>query len=403
VTPRFALAQIRAAIDARTFRLPGTTLDIHGVTLDANLAPGTTLDALAGVAIGGHGAFLDVNGKTEVRLAVAALPPLAPVQLFYSDDPEYVQPGDDGVLFRGTVGLDTPSRIIFYHVAVGAPRRISLVLRAPTPTRVERVGAAVGPNPFYGYVGQQTTARFLQVDALQEGELIDLAPDVPYEIPYGTLQPNDLIEAIEDLRVVSGGPVTLALVTSAHSGDLSALADAPELPDDSHQRRGVFTLAGITPAELTYTVGANEPDPIELGNAPEANLLPGGRALAGEYGVARRVFLHLANPTTAAQTVYLDVRTLGGGGATFTILFDGEESALTMPCVDDAVQPHLLRAFTLAPGTTETIAGTYMTDGASSYPIAIGLTATPPPPIAPGACGGTAPSPSPSPTASAQS
>jgi hypothetical protein len=46
-----------------------------------------------------------------------------------------------------------------------------------------------------------------------------------------------------------------------------------------------------------------------------------------------------------------------------------------------------VRAFELAPGSTQTIGGTYMTDGASSYPIAFGLSLTPPLAIPPGACG----------------
>jgi hypothetical protein len=404
VTPRFALARIRAAIDALTFRLPGTTLDIHGITLDANLTPGATLDALAGVAIGGHGVALDVNGRTEVHVSVADLPPYAPVQLFYSDDPEYVPASATGVLFRGTIAGDAPARIFLYHVAAGTPRRIALVLETRGgPARVQIGGAAVGPNPEYAYVGQQTSARFLLADALQESVLIDLAPGAPHEIPLGTLQPNDLIEAIENVRVLSGGPVSLGVVTSDMPGDLTAFTAAPELPDDSHGRRGVFSLTGITPVELSYTAGATEPEPVDLGNTPEPNLRPDGRPLAGEYGVVRRVLLHLANPTALPQTVYLAERTLGGGGATFTMLFDGDAAATTIACVNDATQPRLIRAFDLPAGTNETIAGSYMTDGASSYPIAVSLTAMPPIPIQPGACNGApipTPSPSPAPSTS---
>jgi len=118
------------------------------------------------------------------------------------------------------------------------------------------------------------------------------------------------------------------------------------------------------------------------------NLVPDGRALAGDYGVVRDVRLHLANPTAQPQSAYLWERTEGGGGATVTMLFAGENAATTIPCVDDTVQPRLVRAFLLAPGTTQTIAATFVTDGASSYPVALGLSLTPPLAIPPGACNG---------------
>jgi hypothetical protein len=387
VTPRFALAHVRAAIDARTFRQPGTGLDVHGITLAENLAPGSSLDALAGVAIAGRGAFLDVNGKTSVHVGVADLAPLEPVQLFYSDDPEYVGPADDGVLFRATVAPQSPARIFLYHVAAGAPRRVSLVLQTSgTPARVQVVGAAVGPSPQYAYVGQQTTARFLSEHAAQEGVLLDLAPDVPFELPLATLQPGDLIEAIEDLRIVSGGTVVVSVVTNAGATPLATLLTGPELGGDTHDRRGVYPLTAIAPIDLALTVGADEPDPVTVGDDPLENLRAGGRVLAGDYGVARRIALTLANPTDRPTTAYLWERTAGGGGATVTLLFDGDAAPTLVPCVNDPVQPRLVRAFDLAPGTTQTIGGTFMTDGASSYPIELGVTLTPPLPVLPGAC-----------------
>jgi hypothetical protein len=389
VTPAFALARIRAAIDALDARQPGTVLDIHGVTLPANLAPGTVLDALAGVSIAGRGAYADVQGKTAVHLNVADLPPFAAQQLFYSDDPEYVGPSDDGVLFRGTVAPDAPARIFLYHVAAGAPRRFGLVLQTTgTAARVQLSGAVVGPSPQYAYVGQQASARFLVAHALAESILLDVTPGVPLEVPLGTLQPGDLIEAIDDLRVVAGGAVTVAVVSAATDASLTSLAGGPELAGDSHDRRGVYALTDIAPIDLSLAVGGPEPDPVSVGITPLADQEPGGRVLAGDYGITRRFALHLANPTADAQTVYLWERTLGGGGATATLLFDGEDTPTLVPCVSDAVQPRLVRAFPLAPGATNVINGTYMTDGASSYPIEFGLTLTPPLPVPPGACNG---------------
>jgi hypothetical protein len=388
VTPAFVTARIRAAIDALTRRAPGTTLDIHGITLDGNLVPGSSLDAIAGVAIGGHGAYADVNGKTNVSVNVAALPPLEPAQLFYSDDPEYIPADADGVLFRGTMAPDTATRLLLYHVAAGAPRRVSLVLQTTGgPARVQRIGAAVGPSPAFAYVGQQATARFLLAQALQEGSILDLAPDVPLELPLGTLQPGDLIEAIDDFRVLSGGAVTLSVVTLSGTSDVATVLAAAELPDDTHGRRGIYALGSVPPIDLALTVGDPDPEPVHAGTIDEPNLRPDGRALLGDYGLVRRITLHLNNPTDRPQSAFLWERTEGTGGATVTILFDGEDAATTIPCVDDRTQPRLVRAFELAPGSTQTIGGTYMTDGASSYPIAFGLSLTPPLAIPPGACG----------------
>jgi len=383
---------VRAAIDARAARRPGTTLDIHGITLASNLSPGSSLDALAGVTIGGRGAYADVSGRTNVHVSVAALPELAPVQLFYSDDPEYIPADAAGVLFRGTFGPDAPARLVLYHVAAGTPRDITLVFQTTgEPARVQRLGAAVGPSPAYAYVGQQTTARFLLARSLQESTLLDVAPDVPLAIPLGTLQPGDLLEAIDDLHVVTGGPVTVSLVTSAVSdapADLAALLAGPELADDSHGRRGIYPLAGIPPIDLALTVGSPDPEPVRVGTIDLPNERPGGRALGGDYGVVRRVRLDLANPTASPQSVFLWERTEGGGGATVTMLFDGEDAATTIPCVSDATQPRLVRAFALAPGESRTIGATFATDGASSYPVAFGLTTVPPLAIPPGACDG---------------
>ncbi len=397
VTARFALARVRAAIDALAARQPGTLLDVHGITLNANLNPGASLDSLAGVTIGGRGTFADVQGKTNVHIGVATLEPFEPRLLLYSDDPEYIGPTSDGVLLRGTLAANAPARLFLYHVAAAAPRRVSLVLQTTgTAARVQIVGAAVGPSPQFAYVGQQTTARFLVEHALGEGVLLDLTPDVPDEVPLANLQAGDLIEAIEDLRVVTGGPVIVSVVTSAAPAPLATLLGEPELAGDSHQRRGLYSLGDIAPIDLTLSIGEPEPDPVTVGGEGIANLRDGGRALGGDYGVTRRIDLHLANPTAAPQTAYLWERTAGSGGATVTILFDGEPAPTLIPCVNDSVQPRLVRAFSLPAGTSQTILGTYMTDGASSYPIEFGLTLTPPLAVPPGACNG-APSPAASP------
>jgi hypothetical protein len=185
--------------------------------------------------------------------------------------------------------------------------------------------------------------------------------------------------------------VTASLVTSpasAASADLTTLLAAPELADDAHGRRGVYALTDIPPIDLALVVGAADPEPVRVGTIDLPNERAGGRALGGDYGIARRVHLDLTNPTATMQSVFLTERTEGGGGATVTLLFDGEDAATAIPCVNDPTQPRLVRAFALAPGDHRIIDATFMTDGASSYPIALGLTTTPPLAIPAGACDG---------------
>ncbi len=152
----------------------------------------------------------------------------------------------------------------------------------------------------------------------------------------------------------------------------------------------MFALTGIAPIDLTLGAGAPDAQPASIGDAALPNLRTGERPLGGDYGVVRPFALHLANPSATAFTAYLYELTSGSGGATATLAFDGDAAATLVPCVDDASQPHLIRAFTLAAGETRTVTGSFMTDGSASYPIRLGLSATPP--LAAGA-NGCAPAP----------
>ena len=389
VSQAFATARVRGAIDRAIQRRPGTALDVHGITIPATLAPGDTLEAQAGVTLDGHGTYVDVAARTSVHLRVVPEPPLVPTVLFYSDDPEYINAQADGVLFHGTIDVNTPARIFVYHVARDVPRRIALVLGpSAAGAHVQVLGTIGGPSPAYPYVGQQSTARFLATRAAQESTLLTLAPGVPYELPLGVLQPNDLLEALQDIRVLDGGPLDITLVTTAPDAPLPALAQ-PELPDDSHQRRGAYALTDIAPIALAFTAGTPEPQPVSVGATAYPNLRPSGRALAGDYGIVRPVVLTLSNPGAAPQDVFLYELTSGGGGATATFFFNGDTAATLIPCIDDPANPHLVKAFTLAAGETRTVSGSFMTDGASTYPVRFGLTATAPPPVPPGACSST--------------
>lgn len=385
VTAAFVAARVRDAIERATVRQPGTLLDVHGVTIPTMLAPGDQLEAQAGVTLEGRGTYVDVAARTSVHVHVDPEPPLNPAVLFYSDDPEYVGALLAGVLIRGTIDVQTPVRAFVYHVADGGPRRISLVLSTAVASHVQLLGTVGGPSPAFTYVGQQSSARFLAARASGESAIVALAAGVPYEVPLGLQQPGDLLEAIKDVRVLDGGPVDVAVVTMPAGAALPPL-DGPELPGDSHGRRGLFALANVAPIDLSFSSAGPEPAPVSVGDAALPNLRPDGRPLGGDYGIVRRLALHLVNTTPATLNVYLYELTSGSGGATTTLWFSGDAAATLVPCVDDPAQPHLVKAFALAAGERRDVAGAFMTDGAASYPLRFGLSATAPVPVTGDGC-----------------
>lgn len=389
VSAAFVTARLRDALDRALVRQPGTGLDVHGVTIPPSLAPGDKLEAQAGVSIDGRGTYVDVSGRTGIHVHVDPLPAFDPAVLFYSDDPEYVGAQLAGVLIRGTIDAPTPARLFVYHVADAAPRRMWLVLRAAAGAHVQMLGTISGASPAFPYIGQQSTARFLAAHASGESAILSVAAGVPYVIPFGLMQPGDLIEAIEDLRVVDGGPVDFAIATSPAAASLPPL-DGPELPDDSHGRRGVFALAAVAPIDLSFTSGAAEPAPVSVGDGALPNKRAGERPLGGDYGVVRPFALHLANTSPSPLNVYLYELTSGAGGATATLWFTGDTAPTLVPCVDDSAQPHLIRAFALAPNESRLVTGTFMTDGSASYPVRFGLTATAAASAAPNGCAAAA-------------
>lgn len=385
VSAPFVTARIRDALERALVRQPGTLLDVHGLTIPNTLAPGDKLEAQAGVTIEGRGTYVDVAGRTNLHVHDDVVPALAPTTLFYSDDPEYVGAQLAGVLFRGTIDTQTPARLFAYHVADGAPRQLTLALRAAGLTRVRVLGTISGASPAYAYIGQQSSARYLSEHASGESSIVTVQPNTPYLIPFGTMQPRDLIEAILDLHVIDGGPLEVDLVTNPVGAALPPL-DGEELPGDTHGRRGVFTLAGVAPLTLALTSGVPEPTPISVGDGTLPNQRTDGRSLGGDYGVVRPFTLHLANTAAAPLSVYLYELTSGAGGTTTTFWFDGDAAATLVPCIDDPAQPHLIKAFALTAGETRNVTGTFMTDGSGSYPIHFGLSTTAPLPVPAKAC-----------------
>jgi hypothetical protein len=392
VSPQFATSRVQGTIAQLAQMQPGTTIAVNGVTTGA-LHPGDALEARANVVLRGNDQYVDQSGTTNVHVRVSALPPLDPVVLFYSDDPERLGPLDDGVLFRGTIDATRPARTYAYHVSDGTSRRLYLALQPVTGSaRVQVLGAAAGPSDAFAYVGHLSTLRYLLERPPQESFIATVAPGVPYLIPLGagTMLSGQLIAGIFDLRVLDGAAVNVMVVSASNGTDPATLLSQPEHPSDGHFRRGEFSLTNVPPLALSYTAGAPEPAPFTVGvryyaNGQQAfpNLRPdivaaaGQRAgLAGDYGVLRNVSLQLANPTSAPQNVYLYEQPGANGGVTTTIWFAGDPAPTEVRCVSDPSQRYLVKGFGLAPGQTLNVTGTYMTDGTSFLPLSFGLTAT---------------------------
>lgn len=401
VSPQFASAQIEAAI-ARVAQLqPGTTLAVHGLTLPPVLQPGESADLQARVHIDGRRAFGDRNGTTNVHLHLEALPELNPEFLFYSDDPERLDADADGVLFRGTIDTTRSARTYAYHVSDAPDRRLYLALRATgVDARVQMLGYAAGPTDAFSYAGHVSTLQYLLARGTQQSAIATVTRDAPFLLQLGAraLGAGDLVAAIFDLRVLSGEAVDVAVVSASGDADPLDLLDAAERAGDGHGRRGEFALGDVPPLALTYTLGGPEPAPFAIGTPTIANLRPGGRPLAGDYGVLRGIALQVSNPSNGPASAYF-YESAAGGTATTTLWFTGDSKPTEIPCVK-LPDRYLVREIALAPGEVRTVTGEYMTDGTSSFPLLFGLTGTPPSPppapYSPDAC-----NPKPLPSASA--
>lgn len=400
VSPRFAAEKIRAAIAAAAQLRPGARLEVSGSTPPAPLQPGGSFDAVARVHLDGASAYVDADGATSVHVSVVSLAQIDPAFLFYSDDPEKLSADTDGVLYRGTLEPGTPARLYFYHVADASTHGLYLALRATGgDARLDLLGAAAGPTNAFAYVGHVSTLRYLLERAAGESAIVSAAVDAPYLMRLGNAdeRPGELIAGAFDLAILDGGPVEVDVVSTDGLRDPADLLAQPELPGDGHGRRGEFDLRAVPPIALALTAGTPDPQPVDVGEAILPNLRPGGRALGGDYGVLRDVSLTLSDPGPDPATVYLYEQPGGAGGSTSTIWFAGDPAPTELPCV---IRPnrYAIKAFSLAPGATQTVSAQYMTDGASTFPLDFGLTAVPPSPLpgpsSPDACN---PRPEPSP------
>lgn len=387
VSPQFANAQISAALSRAAHLATGASLAPTAAAA-LPLQPGDRLDVQVPVQLQGNGEFVDVSGVADVHVQIVGLPPLEPGELMYSDDPENLPASADGVLFRDDLATGETARLYLYHASLTPGRHLTLALRATSGTvRVQLLGSTTGPSGDYLAVGHAATAQYLRARKVQNSLVIDVRPDQPFLLPLSDrpLDSADLVAGIFDLRVLSGGSLTVLCIATTGSNDPAAFLAAPRVPGDGHFRTGTFAL-DAAPLELSLRTGEPEPAPVVAG-MPKVTTLRAPRPLGGGYGVVQRVTMTLENPAATAADVYL-YEIPSGNGVTTTLWLDGEAAPLEVPCVKTAGTRYLVRRFEVAAGARLQLGADYMTDGASSYPIQFGLSTTLP--ETPGGCAFTA-------------
>jgi len=407
--PDWVAAQIRDLLRRSTELQPGAQATYGVAPLPAPLASGARTSVSVPVQIAGGADYLDVAGTTVVNVQNMTLDPFTPTLLLYDDDPEKIT--GDGPLFRATVQPGEPVRLYYYHDSDSAQHRIVMFLSATTaePTPVHVVAATGGPNVDVMTVGHNVSRNYVLSKLRNQGVVIDLAQDRgDYPFLDVTFGGGAGIAGAVDMRVLGGGPVTVALLAVPAGADADTIAQiaiqAP-LPKDGHNRSGIFKLdGGYGNAYKNYVAGGPDVSLVYGDAGPTAADADAGRD-AGDYGVLQTIAFSLNNPTDKPAVAYLYERPIGGIVRS-TFFLNG--TAVEMGCVRDPSQRYQISTYALAPGATVPLTVATMTDGGSNYPIEIGVSASPPVAVtpaidAPDGCfpkAGPTPEASPSPEAS---
>jgi hypothetical protein len=380
--PDWLAQEVTDWVTRLTQAMPGAQIIIGTVSRPpAPLGPGGTAQFTVPIQIAGNGQYFDQSGTTTVTVQNTAMQPFLPGLLFYDDDPEHVS--QDGVLFRGTVSLATPARIYYYHDDLADPRRLVVALRGGSqdPTSVQLIEAKAGPNMDVMQVGDSVSKRFLLTKNQHEGVVLDLSGDQPYLVTDLPMTARQLVAGTADLRVLSGGPVEVTVLSVSPGVDPRTLLDGPVLPGDGHHRTGAFSIAGFGSENLSFSAGGpdattviGDTDPTPPNVTPSAD----GRDY-GDYGILHTIDLTLTNPGAIAATAFVFLQPLAGP-VRGSFLIDG--NAVEIGCVR-VPSRYQVTALNLPPGQTSHVVLQTMTDGGSFYPVRLGVTATAPLPSAP--------------------
>lgn len=395
--PLFLQREIEAALDRviRPTLQAGASISYTPLPAQTQpLQPGTFRSMTMPVTIAGSDALATVSGVVNVNVVNMELPAVQPTLLFYDDDPEYVS--GLGVLFGGTVTADAPTRLYYYHDNLGLPKNIAVVLSASAATRVQLIDVGFGPDLDVMSVGHQVSKVFMLAEPRNEGIVADILPNAPFVLRDTMMLAGELVAGAVDVRVLSGGPVTVRVVAFPTGSDMTAYLGGDADPD-GHNRHGTFQIGGFGIETLAYSVGG-----------PDASVTYGGKDTAphnvdpsdaghdwGDYGVLHRITFDIDNPGDTSQTIYLYEKPLGGSVRS-SFVVDGQLQELGCARLPER---YLIKAYTMPAQQQAASTVVTMTDGGSSYPLEIGITTTPPLPTTPplNAPDGCFPKPPPSP------
>ncbi len=373
VDPAWLSAQIAAAVGKAALAAPGAQTTITSPS-PPPMAPGVTASIPVPVQIGGDPAYFDQSGVTNVTVQDVPLVQQPAQLLFYDDDPESVDAA--GALYRGVVTQAAPVHLYTYHEDTDDALYFSVVLQSPVATRIQTIDAIAGASADVMSVGHAVGVQYLEEEPRDEGLVLALEPGVPYVLHDTPSTNGQHVAECLYLRVLSGGPVSMTVLS--HVPGAAAPATSL-LPGDGHHRTGVFDLTGFGRAEATYAAGG--PDATVTYGAGTPPSAPAGAAGHdfGGYGVLRHIVFTLVNPTDTEANAYLYEQP-SGGSVRSSFLVDG--SLVQLGCARLPVA-YEIQAYGLQPHATYEVRIETMTDGASSYPLTLGITATPPQPQTP--------------------
>ncbi len=392
--PGWLANQVSASVARATQAMPGAQTSIASPAPIALPSGGTTTVQVP-VQIAGNGIYFDQSGDTNVTIQQLPIAPMPPALLFYDDDPENV--ATDGVLYRGTIDAARPVRLYTYHEDADESRRIVVVLTAATPSRVQAIDASAGPNVDVMSVGHAASTTYLTVAPRNEGVVLALDPVASYVLHDVAYAHRETVAEALDLRVLSGGAVTLTVLSLSAGESPSGFLNAAPLPGDGHHRTGVFVLSGYGNESASYAVGGPDAS-VLFGDRSPQSLDPASSGHDyGDYGILYNLVFTLSNPTGLAANAYLYERPMAGDVRS-SFLVDG--ALVQLGCARESV-PYQIAAYALQPHSTYQVTVETMPDGGSNYPLEIGMTATPPAPQTPPlfAPDGCFPKPQPSPAA----
>ena len=386
VDPQWLAQIVQKNVSASVQTQPGASVTVQPFTLPAALGPGASAAVPVSVRIAGPDYF-DVDATQSVEIQNLALAPFSPPLLMYDDDPEKLT--QDGVLFRADVTAASPARLYYYHENTAGERELAVVLSASSPAAVQLIDASAGPNVDVMSVGHAVSRDFLVRKPIDEGIVVDVGPQAPYVADRFSMHRLDGAAGSVGIRVFSGGPVTVSVISvpagGLEPGQLPQLLAQPLLPGDGHHRTGLFALQGYAADTVAYTApgpdaqiqyGAQTPPAAE---ATDGDPVKTGRDY-GDYGVLRSITFQIDNPLDEPQTLYLYERPMGGAVRS-SFLVDGTLVQVGCARVSDRYQ--VGAPLVVPPQSALQLPVQTMTDGGSSYPLELGITATPPQPSVP--------------------